>query len=324
MKQRIDFFVVGAQKAGTTALHYYLSRHPDIFLPRKKETHFFSDNHGEYPLGIDYYLDTYFPVSGQAGRLTGEVDPEYLFFPEVAPRLADAFPEARIIFVLRDPVSRAFSHYQMCLKLGSETLDFQDAVMREDERMNYFPESAPSWDIANLYKPICDDPARYRMLFNRSAQSQFSYVQRGFYFKQISRYLDHFPRNNFLFVFSDELKTNTQEVLNNVFRFLGVEEKLLSQIQEHQAHRGQAPKNIMLHRFLFRPSLAKEAAKIVVPKTIRLRLRAMLHKANLQTASALKPSHETASNLRGLYREDIGQLSLLIDRDLSAWLGTSL
>lgn len=324
MKQRIDFFVVGAQKAGTTALHHYLSRHPDIFLPRKKETHFFSDNHGEYPLGIDYYLDTYFPAMECGEKLTGEVDPEYMFFPEVAQRLADFSQEAKIILVLRDPVSRAFSHYQMCLKWGFETLAFHDAIMREGERMSYFPDTAPPWDVANLYKPTCDDPERYRVLFNKSVQSQFSYVERGFYFKQINRYLAHFAKNQIMFILSEDLKANTQEVLKNIYRFLEVEDIPLPSIPVRETHRGQAPKSFLLHRFLYRPSLAKTAAKILIPGTMRLRLREMLHHSNLTTASALRPDDGVASHLRTLYEKDIGRLSPLIGKDLSSWLEPKL
>ncbi|MBK7727714.1 MAG: sulfotransferase [Gammaproteobacteria bacterium] len=134
-----SFFVVGAQKAGTTALHHYLARHPDIFLPAIKETHFFDDGHGEYRLGIDHYIEKYFHVDAHY-LISGEVDPEYLFFPEVASRIASYCPNAKLIFVFRDPVARAYSHYQMSFSRGLDQLDFAQAIAREDARMALFPE----------------------------------------------------------------------------------------------------------------------------------------------------------------------------------------
>ena len=107
-----SFFVVGAQKAGTTALHHYLARHPDIFLPKIKETHFFNDGHGEWHRGFNYYLQKYFSSRNEK-KLAGEIDPEYLFFPETAGRIAAHIPNAKLIFIFREPVSRAYSHYWM-------------------------------------------------------------------------------------------------------------------------------------------------------------------------------------------------------------------
>ena len=177
-----SFFVLGAQKAGTTALHHYLAQHPDIFLPAVKETHFFNDGHEEFSLGDNFYLEKYF-VQAQKGQIAGELDPDYLYFPDCPRRIAAHFPNARLIFIFRDPVARAYSHYWMNVRRGWETLSFAEAMDREEERLH---EARPLWP-------------------QNKEWSRFSYADRGFYCRQVKRYLEFFPRENMFFLLSDEL-----------------------------------------------------------------------------------------------------------------------
>src|SRR6266480_7948081 len=127
-----DFLILGAQKAGTTALYAYLRQHPEITGPSWKEVSFF-DRH--YARGEAWYRGN-FPNSLRArGKLVGEASPSYLFHPLAPERVAGLVPEAKLIALVRNPVDRAYSHYQHEVALGREPLSFEDAVAAEYERL---------------------------------------------------------------------------------------------------------------------------------------------------------------------------------------------
>src|SRR5919201_3141433 len=135
-----DFLIIGAQKAGTTALYAYLRWHPGITGPSWKEVSFF-DRY--YARGEAWYRGNMpsrprqWLAERRNGRppLVGEASPSYLFHPLAPERVANLLPRARLIAVLRNPVDRAFSHYQHELSLGREHLSFEEALDREDERL---------------------------------------------------------------------------------------------------------------------------------------------------------------------------------------------
>ena len=107
-----DFVCIGAQKTGTTWLYHMLRQHPGVFLPATKELNFFYRD-----LPLERY-EEYFPPAA-AQRLRGDISPNYMVLPEVAERMYAAVPDARLICILREPVARAKSQYQMAVKLGN-------------------------------------------------------------------------------------------------------------------------------------------------------------------------------------------------------------
>ena len=134
------FQVVGAQRSGTSSLYEYLVNHPLVGRSSVEEVHFF-DSH--FLRGLDWYQG-HFPTRARAalterrhGRamIGGEATPYYMAHPLAIPRLAQTLPSSRLIVVLRDPVDRAYSHYQHEVALGAETLSFAEALDREDERL---------------------------------------------------------------------------------------------------------------------------------------------------------------------------------------------
>src|SRR5436189_26280 len=125
MRPLPDFLILGAQKAGTTALYAYLRWHPQVTGPSFKEVSFF-DRH--YARGERWYR-AHLPVRRRA--VVGEASPSYLFHPLAPERVARMLPEARLIALLRNPVDRAFSHYQHEVALGREQLSFEDALAGE-------------------------------------------------------------------------------------------------------------------------------------------------------------------------------------------------
>jgi hypothetical protein len=194
-----DFLVIGAQKAGTTALYAYLRWHPGITGPPWKEVSFF-DRH--YPRGVAWYRGQ-FPLRPR-GRLVGEASPGYLFHPLAPQRVRETVPEARLVALVRDPVERALSHYHHEVALGREPLAFEDALAAEEERTRGEQER------------MVRDPSYFS-----HAWWDYTYVARGRYAEQFERWFDVFPREQLLVVASDELAADTPSTYRRVLEFLG-------------------------------------------------------------------------------------------------------
>jgi hypothetical protein len=197
IRDKVDFVVGGVQKAGTTALHEYLSQHPQMVASSKKELHFF-DNEVEVQWQNPNY-DAYhrqFPA-GTNGLLF-ESTPIYLFWPPALPRIRRYHPTIKLVFIFRDPIERAFSHWAMARRRGWEDLEFEEALKREAGRLSQFNPANQSW--------------RFQ-----------SYARRGFYGRQVRRLLTFFPREQLLFLSCQELAHSPEHVLLQITSFLGLE-----------------------------------------------------------------------------------------------------
>jgi hypothetical protein len=195
-----DFLIIGAQKAGTTALYAYLRRHPDITGPSWKEVSFF-DRH--YARGEAWYRGN-FPNALRARGLVGEASPSYLFHPLAPERVAALVPAARLIVLVRNPVDRAFSHYQHEVALGREPLSFEDALAAEDDRLRGEEER------------MLADPAYFS-----HAWWNYTYRARGGYAEQLERWLGLFPREQLLVVPSEDLLGEPEKTHALLLEFLG-------------------------------------------------------------------------------------------------------
>lgn len=202
-----DFIVIGAQKAGTTSLDAYLREHPDVLPCAWKEVQFF---HGlRYLEGEDWYRRQFLdpgdlrrvPAYRERQLINGEATPYYLFHPHVPERIAGMVPNARLIALLRDPVARAYSHYQHNVRRGKEPLPFADALKREDE---IFPGE---------HARMQADPG-----YRSEAYYRYSYKQRGCYADQLERYYRLFPREQLLIVKSEDLFERPQETYAEIFQ----------------------------------------------------------------------------------------------------------
>ena len=194
-----DFLVLGAQKAGTTALYAYLHWHPGITGPSWKEVSFF-DRH--WWRGERWYRGQ-FPLRS-AGRLVGEASPSYLFHPLAPARARSLVPGARLVALVRDPVARAYSHYQHEVALGREPLGFEDALAAEPRR------------TAGEVERLRADPRA----FSR-AWWDHTYVARGLYAEQLERWLAYFPREQLLVVRTEDLGERPAQTYARILEFLG-------------------------------------------------------------------------------------------------------
>ena len=126
-----SFFIIGMQKAGTSTLHSLLAQDKQISLPYRKETHFFSRN---YKNGMKWYLNQF---KTKSFILRGEVDPSYIFYPNALLNIKRHIKNPKFILILRKPLDRSYSHYLMSKRRTYEKLSFNEALLIENERLNY-------------------------------------------------------------------------------------------------------------------------------------------------------------------------------------------
>src|SRR5207245_488251 len=198
------FIVPGAQKSGTTALHYFLKKHPQIALPDRQEMHFFDDEE-IFSGPVDYELlhqhfrpiarSTLLRFATARQAMTGEVTPSYLYWKPAMERIRNYNPQINLIILLRNPIDRAFAHWNMQRFKGREPLDFLDALKEEPRR---------------IAQPLTVESRR------------FAYVDRGFYSEQLERVFQFFPREQVRIVKFEDFRDRKQETLNGIFEFLGV------------------------------------------------------------------------------------------------------
>lgn len=226
MRALPDFLIIGTQRGGTTSLYRYLEQHPAV-LPAvlNKGIHFFDTN---YEKGPSWYR-SHFPTraakalrrrrAGGESVITGEGSPYYAFHPLAPGRIAELLPNGRFILMLRDPISRAHSHYQHETARGFESLSFEDALEREEER------------LAGEEERLTADPTSYSF-----EHQHHSYVARGMYLEQIRRWHEAFPRDQLLILDSTEFFSNPDAVYREVLRFLGLSDRSLASYDKMNAH----------------------------------------------------------------------------------------
>src|SRR5437868_12375756 len=191
---RLDFIVAGAQKSGTTALHYFLKKHPQIALPDRQEMHFFDDEEiFSRPVDYDLLHRHFRPVARSA--LAGEVTPSYLYWKPAMERIWNYNPQIKLIILLRNPVDRAFAHWNMQRFKNREPLDFLDAIKEEPSR---------------IAQPLTIESRR------------FAYIDRGFYSEQLERVFQFFPREQVRIVTFEDFRDRTQETMNGISASLSV------------------------------------------------------------------------------------------------------
>ncbi len=220
-RQPPGFVIIGAQKGGTTSLFRYLTEHPDVGGANKKEVHFFDFR---FHKGMDWYL-AHFPPRGKH-TLVGEASPSYLFHPEVPGRVRAALPQAKLIVLLRNPVDRAYAHYQMNVGWGFETLPFEAAISQEPERMGDSGDLSRDWQSLSY--------VNWR---------RFSYVSRGVYVDQLQRWLSVFPREQVLVIKSEELYEEPERIYDQTLKFLDLRPWRLTSYEHYNrgAYAGMHP-----------------------------------------------------------------------------------
>lgn len=189
----VNFLICGSQKSGTSALAEYLKQHSAICMAKRKEVHFFDKEHLFNDRGVNYEFYHSFFQPGDNHLAIGEATPVYMYWTRAAKRIWQYNPDMKLIVILRNPVDRAYSHWNMEIHRGNETIPFEEAIINEAER--------------------CKEalPLQHRF---------FSYTDRGFYSKQLERLWSYFPRDNTLILKNEDLRSHPRKTLNEICAFL--------------------------------------------------------------------------------------------------------
>lgn len=262
-----NFLMIGAPRAGTTWVAKNLIEHPDVFMPKKKELHYF-DRHLDK--GIEYYEAYFSDVANE--KAIGEVTPAYLALRD-APRLIKSYmPEVKLVVTLRNPVDRLYSRYLR-------------------GKGNYLENEGLSFEEKIKLKPFL--------------------IEEGFYYDHLSRYYEHFPREQVLVLLYDDLVSDPRSYLGTICKFIGVADSFDSAVVGQQINRATQQKLYAKSRFLWYITKGLDKVKA-------LRLANMLRRANENSLPAMKK--ETREWLiQEVYKEKNLLLERLIDRDLGAW-----
>ncbi len=284
-----DFLIGGAQKSGTTTLHMLLRLHPEIFFPARPQELDFFDREKSYARGLDRYRQ-HFAAAGDRHRAVGQTSTQYLYAPEAAARIARHLPQVRLIFILRDPVERAWSHYRHAVKYGLERLSFAAALEREPRRLAH----------------------------GGNARRFFSYADRGFYARQLERYRERFPRDRILVLLTEELGRDPRAAVDRCSTFLGVEPhsaRLATKTLERRWNVARLPRL---------PHLQRLTARFRFRSVAGARLARLVDRLNLRPAPAGRtprppvPAAESAA-LAVAFAAENRRLESLFGLNLGAW-----
>lgn len=290
MDKKPNFFIVGAPKAGTTSLYFYLEEHPEVYMSPIKETNYFSQ--AEIRQQELYYNELLISSSAeyerQFGGVTnekaiGEASVSYLFYPSVPEKIKAFNPDAKIIVVLRNPVDRGYSHYLMDKRLGLVKFSLEEITNKSNDNQ-----------ALNLF---------YQQ-----------YIGLGCYYDQVKRYLDTFGQDRVkIFLYEDIIK-DINGVVKQTYNFLNVDDEYIAATdQKHNAF--MAPKNALVEKLYtikaFR-TMSKRLMGDNLQKTIK----------NLFFEKEKKPvlSQSLKDQMLAIFKNDTIKTAQLLDRDLNSWL----
>ncbi len=311
-----DFVIIGAAKAGTTSLHAILNQHPAIFMPKKKELEFFARD-DRFSAGLAVYAENFQGASSD--QIVGEASTIYSlspFFPETASRMAEALPDVRIIYVLREPISRAYSFYAQLIK-GYQRATRDLAVHRSFEdfispQLHAF--AAPTEKVFSQHNSHLPDVPELCL-----AGSDYTY--------QIEAYLKFYPREQILFLLFEDFIADRTAFLRQITDFLNI-----APLGDGILTSGSVAKNVADDHFrtvAFEKETLALRARIpglwwlrnALPKSKRELLKAWLFQgrknSNLARPKPMLP--ETRTALQRRFCVQYPQLSQLTGLDLSLW-----
>lgn len=250
-KKRPNFIIAGFPKCGSTALHYYLDDHPEVFMPKQKELHFFT-NHilaklkngpgdKEAKLNQISNLDNYDKCFENAkdSQVIGEASPSYINYPSVFSEINKELNKPKVIIMLRDPIKRAYSNYLHLVREHRESLSFYDSLMKENERIN------------NGYSDF------WYYKFNSSYFDKILAAKKSF--------------DDVLIITQEELRNDTKGTIKKVFSFIGVDNNYTPNNIHQKYNHGGVFEDNFITRFFFKQTKFKSTIKKIVPIPVQLK-----------------------------------------------------
>jgi hypothetical protein len=295
-----NFLIIGAAKSGTTSLQAYLDQHADVFFSPSKEPNYFAladiplPQPGPAPPDVLYHLlyrhsvtdyETYLALFEGVGsqRAVGEASVRYLYYPEAPGRIRALLPDARLVAVLREPVSRLYSHYCMNVQYQLEPLDLQAAIEAEPSRR----EAAWGWD--------------------------WHYVAIGRYAEQLERYFALFDREQIKVVLYDDFVARPLDVFRDIGRHIGVDDGFVPDMSDRGKVAYRA-RNLTLDRWLHWPNPLRAGLERHLPRQLVSGAIGRLERWN--SAPVPRLDRRLRSQLSGLFDADTRRLEDMLGRHL--------
>lgn len=289
----LDFYVVGAKKAGTTSLYYYFSRMQGLCMHSKKELSFLCDGFEESG-SFDSVVDRYYQ-DADPEHIWGAVTPHYLYDRSVVDRLDRLMPSGKFVVILRDPLERAISNYHMMRVQGHESGEF-DAVISTQLSQSHLAHQR-------------DRP------FYHGADLD-SYVVWGEYGRLLDEFLNTVDKERLMVVFLEELSADADRVFGQICEFIGAGNVPLppnvgaryNEAKDNRSLLGRAMGLLGSNRFV------RMLWKHAVPSSVKKELRYRLSAGSTETVNKPHLSQEMEARLIGHYSEDVAALEAIIGR----------
>ena len=250
-----NYILLGAAKSATTSIYDILKQHQEIFAPKFKEPHFF-DFDENFSKGLDWYSTTYYK-NVKKEKVVFDFTPTYLYFSNCAERIHKSFgSNIKFIVLIRNPVDRAYSHYNHSVRDGFENLEFKSALEGENSRL-----------------------LKYRTDNNILSEIRCSYISQGLYFKMLSAYLKYYDLDNFLIInFDDEIIKNSKLASNKLSDFLSLDLTGLD-FTIHSNKSGKS-KNKLIQNLILSDNYFRKILKKIVPQKSKQIIRNKIKNLN--------------------------------------------
>ncbi len=290
-----EFFIVGAPKCGTTALWYWLRQHPKIFMPEKKELHYFGQDLDMFHPTLEEYL--YWFQDVREDQIAGEASASYIYSQTAPYEILEFSPKAKVIIALRNPVDMVYSLHAQLVFNGEEPLKgFREALLQEPKRKKGY------WF------------SRYK----KAPTIYFLYTEAGKLSEYVKRYVNIF-KDRVCIILYDDLK-QPQKVYDRILEFLGVDSEFKPSFSVMNPYK--RPRSYLLSKVIAAaPStlVGKLLRKTVSPKMRHIIATKLLY-WNSHYADKPPLELDLRKQLAECFQDDIVQLSKIINRDLSTWL----
>lgn len=294
LDRKLDFFIVGAQKAGTSSLYQYLAQHKEMFLPEGKDFFAFNEDpvYGVSGSKLSAYYRNY---AGQP--LVGGSNVQIMPFPEAVRNLHDYNPDIQLIAMLRNPVDRAYSAYWMMRRTGREPCTTFEAALAEDS------QRARRGDFRDM--------------------AELRYLEHGNYYDQLNVIYRYFDRERVLVALFEDLVRDPEQVTRDILERLGADTSELRIDFSKIANEASMPRSMALQRIMKSQNGLKKLYRSLTPLNLQVHaneaLFAKLEEKNLKPVKYPPMAPETRARLADHFLSGNEKLSVLIGRDLRHW-----
>jgi len=276
-----NFIIIGGLKCGTTSIHHYLGCHPDINMSKPKELNFFAAEQN-WDLGFDWYKGRF----DNRFKVNGESSPHYTNRPRfngVAPRIHEYTPDARLIYMVRDPIKRILSHWVHATGAGYETREFVETLSQPDT----------------------------------------AYIHRSMYWMQLQPYLELFDKDQIEIITQEELGSDRDGTMKKAFRHLGVDEDFTSEQWDREWEKSSAKqdgKYQVMEKLVKLPgfrSLDRNFDRL--PESMRWMVEKVVHNPDKPPAPKPEIPDDLMATLKDRFREDVAGLESHMGRKFDGW-----